>query len=478
MLQRVKSFLKEKRYTLASLAFIIVVWVLVYIRTIPIPIIQQWDESRNAVNTQEMLQNGKLLVRHFQGKPDNWELKPPMLIWLQCLSTKIGGMTEFGIRFPSALAALGIALVLFFFLLRESAMNATATLAATATITMPAALHPHGFLFGDHDALLCFFQALMLVSQYRFLQTGKPYLAWLSAFAFLMGWLTKSIAVSFVLPGIFVLGLLQTEYRKNLFSVKQILAFSVATGLIVLYYVLRNQQQPGYTEMVNREEWLGRFASHPEANRDFFYYITGFYRERLKGFFFLAVFSFLWCLLRWKNNSYSSLGVILILFTLPVISFSQSKNFWYDLPLLFPISLCMAKMFNDFLVFAQQQKPVAARITGIMAASYLVMNALKITTTHNHENNLNKKERVIQLLHCQEFDKNEKYGVYCNAFNTDILFYLNAMNLKGYDFAIAEPTDSLHHFSTLIMDREDEDAWKKQRNTVNAEPKLILTGKQ
>ncbi|MFN4914586.1 MAG: ArnT family glycosyltransferase [Sphingomonadales bacterium] len=476
MLRRIQSFLSEKRYTLASLAFIVAVWVLVYIRTIPIPIIQQWDESRNAVNTQEMLQNGNLLVRYFQGKPDNWELKPPMLVWLQCLSAKIFGVTEFGIRFPSALAALGIALISYFFLLGEKTMHATATLAATAAITMPAALHSHGFLFGDHDALLCFFQALMLVFQYRFLQSGKPHLSWLFALAFLMGWLTKSIAVCFVLPGIFILGLLHKEYRKNLFSVNQILAFTAAAALIVLYYVLRNWQQPGYTDMVNREEWLGRFASHPEANRDILYYVKGFYTERLQGFFIPAMLSFLWCLLQWKNKSFSTLGAFIILFTLPVISISQSKNYWYDLPLLFPIALCLAKMLNDFLVFAEQQKPIASQIATILATAYLVINSLKIISTHNHQDNPNKKERMVQYLRSKQFNKDKKYGVYCNAFNTDILFYLNTMNSKGYDFAIAEPTDSTQRFSTILMDREDKEGWTKQWKIENPAPELVFTG--
>lgn len=114
-----------------------------------------------------MLQNKNWLMRYFQGSPDTWELKPPMLIWFQCMSTKLFGVTEFGIRFPSAMAALGIAFITFFLLLSENIKHITATLSAITVITMPAALHPHGFLFGDHDALLCFFQAAMLTAQYR-----------------------------------------------------------------------------------------------------------------------------------------------------------------------------------------------------------------------------------------------------------------------------------------------------------------------
>lgn len=46
-------------------------------------VLRVWDESRNAVNATEMLANKNLLIRQYDGSPDMWEAKPPLLIWLQ-----------------------------------------------------------------------------------------------------------------------------------------------------------------------------------------------------------------------------------------------------------------------------------------------------------------------------------------------------------------------------------------------------------
>lgn len=473
-MQRLLKFISANKHTLSGLAVIFFVWLIVFIRTLSVPVIQQWDEARNAINTQEMLQNGQWLVRYFEGKPDTWELKPPLLIWLQCLSVKVWGMSEFGIRFPSALAALGLSIIAFIFLLKEGVKPIASILCAVFIITVPAALHPHGFLFGDHDAMLCFFQALMLVSQYRFLQTGKFKWAWITAAAFLLGWLTKSIAVCFVLPGIFMLGILKTEYRKNLFSLRQIAAFSVASALITSYYLARSYYQPGYTDMVNKEEWLGRFAQHPDANHDIFYYLKGFYGDRLQVFFIPALIGFLWSAIRWKYPSYSRMGFLVILFTLPIISLSQSKNYWYDLPLLFPIAICLAYLFTDILSFTDRKFTKSSLIIGILILFLMVRNAIIISQSHNHTEHLNKKEIVISLLKKGYFQKNDTMGVYCNASNTDVRFYLNNMNQQGIPISIVEPGSNLKNFSAVIMAKEDEKVWRQERKTSEPEPRYII----
>ncbi len=473
-MNRILKFLSAHRYTLSAFTAVFAVWVVVYLNTLSIPIVQQWDEARNAINTQEMIQNGHWLVRYFEGKPESWELKPPFLIWTQCLSTGIWGMTEFGIRFPSALAALGIAVITLLFLVQEGVKPITAGICATLPITFPAALHPHGFLFGDHDAMLCFFQALMLVSQYRFLKTGKSFWVWIAALAFLLGWLTKSIAVCFVLPGIFMMGTIDAEFRKRLFSIQQIAGYSAALIIITAYYLARNHYQPGYINLVNQEEWLGRFAQHPDANNDIFYYLKGFYRERLQGFLFPVLLAFCWSLYRWKKQSFSAMGCMIILFTLPIISMSQSKNFWYDLPLLFPIVLCMARLLNDLFYYIDQKMPKSSLIIGVFLFFLITNNAARMVNSHNHRGNPNKKEITIQYLKTNRFSTPEKYGVYCNAFNTDILFYLNNLKCKGYNFSIAEPENHTEDFSTVIMAKEDEESWKSQRNSSAMAPKLIV----
>jgi 4-amino-4-deoxy-L-arabinose transferase-like glycosyltransferase len=473
-MQATRQNLRTKWHILAGLFTVAGIWFYLYINNLSIPIIQQWDEARNAINTQEMLQNGKWLVRHFQGKPETWELKPPLLIWTQCLSSKIWGVSEFGIRFPSALAALGIAVITLFFLIGEGVKTIPAVIGAVITITIPAALHPHGFLFGDHDAMLCFFQVIMLVCEYRFLKSGKALWAWGAALGLLMGWLTKSIAACFVLPGILILGLMDAEYRKNLFSMRQALPYFIAAIFIAAYYMAREQMQPGYIAMVNQEEWMGRFAAHPDANHDLFYYLKGFYHGRLQSYLYPAAAAIIWAVFKWKRRSFSRIGLITILFTLPIISISQSKNFWYDLPLIFPLVICLTHCLHDFFILCESKLKASPIIIGFLLPLFMVKEANRLVQSHNHKNNPDKKEIVLAYLKNQTFSTSSKYGVYCNAFNTDMLFYLNNMVSKGHSFKLVEPTDSLIDISFVYMAREDWDTWQKQRTALKYDPRFVI----
>ena len=452
----------SRSHIAAGLLVITGIWYFLYIHSLSAPIIQQWDEARNAVNTQEMLQNGKWLVRYFQGNPETWELKPPFLIWAQCLSTKIWGLTEMGIRFPSALAALGIAFVVFWFLCREGVSEVVALFCAVTTITIPATLHPHGFLFGDHDAMLCFFQIVILVAGYLFLTSGKVRWAWISAMGLLLGWLTKSIAVGFILPGIMTLGMLDADYRKNLFTFKMLIPFALSGLCIVSYYAFREQMQPGYIHMVNAEEWMGRFTSANNANTDIFYYIKGF-KGRLQGYLYLGIISLIWAGYQWRHKSFSRLGLATICFTLPIISLSHSKNFWYDLPLMFPLVICMAKLLDDLFRRIRSGLPKMSFSIVIIGLLFQVKSADSIVLSHNHQKNPNKKEVLVAYLKNNTFSDTIKYGVYCNASNTDVRFYLNNLNRNGYSFRIIEPTDSLSDINQIYMAREDFASWKTLR---------------
>jgi len=76
--------------------------------------IRLWDESRLAINACEMFHNGNYLVPTFDGAPEMWNTKPPLMIWLQVFSMKLLGINEWAIRLPSALAALFTCIILMF----------------------------------------------------------------------------------------------------------------------------------------------------------------------------------------------------------------------------------------------------------------------------------------------------------------------------------------------------------------------------
>lgn len=115
-----------------------------------------WDEAIYANNAVEMLENGNIWVLYNNGEPSLYNTKPPLAIWLQVLSMKFFGVNEWAVRLPSAFAALGTCLMLFYFLKRWC--NASVGyLAVLFLLTSKGFVQNHVALSGDLDALLCFF---------------------------------------------------------------------------------------------------------------------------------------------------------------------------------------------------------------------------------------------------------------------------------------------------------------------------------
>ncbi len=69
-----------------------------------------------------MLNNGNFIVTYFEDKPDMWNTKPPLLIWIQVLFMKFVGVNELAVRLPSAIAAFFtcITILIFSFMLFET----------------------------------------------------------------------------------------------------------------------------------------------------------------------------------------------------------------------------------------------------------------------------------------------------------------------------------------------------------------------
>jgi 4-amino-4-deoxy-L-arabinose transferase-like glycosyltransferase len=70
-----------------------------------------WDEINFAECSREMLKLGDYTRIYVNFKPF-WE-KPPMFFWMQSLSMKVFGVTEFAARFPNALCGIATLVVVF-----------------------------------------------------------------------------------------------------------------------------------------------------------------------------------------------------------------------------------------------------------------------------------------------------------------------------------------------------------------------------
>ena len=148
-----------------------------------LPIVQ-WDESRLAVNAAEMYQTQEYLVTTYEHQPDLYNTKPPLMIWLQVLSIKFFGLTEWAIRFPSALAGLFTIWLVGLIVFRKTQSVLSTCLAMLILTTSDGLIQLHGSMTGDYDALLVFFLLAALFQCMRYLENGKQ--SNLIAFVFLL----------------------------------------------------------------------------------------------------------------------------------------------------------------------------------------------------------------------------------------------------------------------------------------------------
>lgn len=223
--------------------------------------VQQWDESRNAYNLIEMNGNGKLLVRYFEGKPDEWETKPPLLIWAQLACAKVLGINELSIRLPSAFAALGLALGLIAFFRRSFQQTWMGMLVALVLVSTEGYIRIHVTRTGDHDSLLIAWMMGFLLCYFRFLEEdAQRSRNILLAMLFLtLGILTKSIVPMIFLPGVFI----YTLIRRKLRFVLLYPAFWGGIGLLLLgvgsYYAAHEYLTPGYLKIIWENELFPRY---------------------------------------------------------------------------------------------------------------------------------------------------------------------------------------------------------------------------
>ena len=229
----------------------------------PAPIVL-WDESRIVVNALEMHLSGRLrLVTTYGLRPDLWNTKPPLLIWLMDLSASVFGVSEWTLRLPSMLAAMGtLALVMSFTRRATQSLSAGALAAVLLTLSV-LFFAEHGARTADYESLLCFLTTAYLYLLFFALHRRRPRAVAVMAAGGLIAaaMLTKSVAG--LLPGLGVgLYLIAIgRWRRPLQS-----SWYLTAGLLVViigaaYLLLREQAAPGYLRAFMFNDVSGRFAS-------------------------------------------------------------------------------------------------------------------------------------------------------------------------------------------------------------------------
>jgi 4-amino-4-deoxy-L-arabinose transferase-like glycosyltransferase len=332
---------KKKQVFLTGLALLVIGFPLTFhLGRAPL---QTWDEARQAVNAFEMLHSGgQWLVTTFAYRPDLWNTKPPLLIWLQALSMAAFGPTPLAVRLPTLLAT-GSTVGLLYVAGRRLGRPGLGLLAGALLVTMPAYLGPHVGRSGDYDALLSLWVLAQLLATFALVETGRARYLALAATAVSGAVLTKGVAGLLGMPslGLYLLlcGQLGPLLRRPAFW----LVGAAAAAAPVLYYLLREQALPGYWVAVWVNEVGGRYANTISAvSQPWSYHLHNLWPQAWPWGLLLPLVGLLAAGPATAGRRLSGLLGLFLGNWLLVISLAKTKLEWYTAPMLPALALLLA----------------------------------------------------------------------------------------------------------------------------------------
>ncbi len=346
--------------------------------------IHLWDESRLAMSSLEMAYGEKrhLLVTTYRGFPDFWNTKPPLLIWLQALSLRTLGISEWALRLPSALAAVGTGLLLVGFAQRHLRRPWLGAAAACVLFCTPGYVAIHGVRTGDYDALLTFFTTAYALAWAGYIETGRRHLLYASVTAIAAAVLTKGVAGLLPLPALLLYALLRGKSVLLFRTPHPYIAAACLLLVVGSYYGAREVITPGYLAAVQANELGGRFTQTLEGH------------SNPKSFYFQSLFTtrFIHWMAWWLIGGILGLAsredarlrhttIFALLFAgvhLIIISSAGTRIEWYDLPSLPFMALVAGIGIHTVVILVREaaaQRGIALNrmlLAGIAGAAFII----------------------------------------------------------------------------------------------------------
>jgi 4-amino-4-deoxy-L-arabinose transferase-like glycosyltransferase len=337
-----------------------------------------WDanEAFYAETPREMIATGDYLAPQFNFQPRI--NKPPLTYYAILVSYKLFGINEFAVRFPGALAAIGI--LLFSYAMARSLFNSRAALMCAAVCATTARI----FILARRlpiDILLVFFLTGALFFLMRAIQKNER-LRWAWVYLFIaLGFLTKG-PIAIVIPaGALIVWMLWS--RRSRIHLYPYTGAAIFACIALPWYALVYRTH-GWTYIAAYflSDNLGRYAGeYMGPSRNIFYYfsvyISDFFPWSLLS---LAAIYQLWRT-RKKERPLRSLSfglpVIWCLLVFIVFSLSKNKQEYYIAPL-YPAAAVVLSGILDRRLFKRSSGEIAIQDDPLMSpAAPAVVDSIK-----------------------------------------------------------------------------------------------------
>lgn len=316
------KFLENKK-TLGVILFFILTIITLYICFYKLgnSLLENWDEGFYAEVTKQMLKTNDLIVMRWNGEP--LVDKPPLNFWLNYLSAKSLGLSEFSVRLTSAIAgAATILLVTYYSLSNWGIIAALFTFSAIALNNI--------FIWRTRTGNLDALASLLIFISFLIISGRHKYRYYLLGLIFGLLFLQKASLVAFP---IFIFLIYEYFFNKNeILKNKKKIGVSILIFILIIsiwlipatltqgilylkYYLFQSDQGVSNISLfkIKPDYWL--FTYYSLQRRLFFIFLIGlgFLLTNIKKGKEFLIFSF-------------------ATFLLIMLSFTERNNNWYLVP--------------------------------------------------------------------------------------------------------------------------------------------------
>jgi 4-amino-4-deoxy-L-arabinose transferase-like glycosyltransferase len=416
--------------------------------------LKKFDEVRLAISAIEMSQNHQWFITYYDGLPEMWSVKPPLLIWIQVLFIKLIGINELAIRLPSALAALTICFIIYRFIINEFQNKWIASFSVLILITSNGFVHSHGARSGDYDTFLCLFLLIQALSFYKYIQTENiKYIIYFSI-GIILACMTKGITGLLFLPGFFIYIAIEKKY-KFIIDWKLMLGYLVSIAVVLAYYFYRETLAVGYLKAVYENELGGRFLKSLEGHQhEWWFYFVHFFNFKFTPWYFLMIIGLMISKLELSYTLFIRFSSCLILSFLFIISSSQTKIIWYDMPIYPLISMIAGIGIFAIYQLIRDNKRVYANlfIALCMFATYIPMFIQCYKPMIPEGEMVDYKLCYFIKNNSELISKNKKIHLVYDGYNPQIKFYEYYLQDKNPNIVIAK---SIEKSTVLYVSNEE-----------------------
>lgn len=335
------------------------------------------DEGRNAEVAREMLASGDWITPHYDTL--TYLDKPAVYFWVVAASFRVWGVNEWAARIPSALMATAL-LILVWFLARRIWGGSAGLWAGVMFATCPLAIAFARLVI--FDMMLAFLMTVAMAAFY--FAEGEGFRDWrldVLLFAALgVATITKG-PVGFLVP---LLSLLLYEVMRGKVGDLKRLRWGLGAGVflaaVLPWFVTVSLRNPDFPRYALWQESLQRFATGGRVHRQggFLYYVPVY----LLGFFpwsLLLLFAGCNRLRRLRELKQAGNRPVLFLLAWAIMvlvffSVSHSQLPGYFLPAIVPLSILMAKAWEDVGSKASERSPdwLTAGFAALLAVGLLM----------------------------------------------------------------------------------------------------------